>query len=234
MERARGVLHPVLSARCARGPVRRGLHDYLHRRPLAGAPFQMEVWTLICNLGSAQGDAAQESRPGPRACLRQLSSASQGNDLQPLLVACHKSDLEPGFVTTCIAFDLRVQEPASNGEPISAYRLEKDDGVGGDFGIIYYGANRCHEASDLVVCLPAISHHRIRLIDFWAGEPLLLLSTPLMLGDGAQHSTDHSCSTPLFRTAWHALATLQMRNAAAADRKSTSGQLCGETLSDVK
>ena len=43
------------------------------------------------------------------------------------------------------------QEPACNGDPISAYRLERDDGLDGDFVVDYNGPDRVHEAGGLVV-----------------------------------------------------------------------------------
>lgn len=49
------------------------------------------------------------------------------------------------------------QEPACNGDPISAYRLERDDGLDGDFVVDYHGPDRVHEASGLVVSTPLVA-----------------------------------------------------------------------------
>lgn len=47
-----------------------------------------------------------------------------------------------------------AQEPASNGEGVTGYRLDVDDGRGGPFDLAWHGTDRSYEARGLVVIIP--------------------------------------------------------------------------------
>lgn len=88
-----------------------------------------------------------------------MAPASEGSDVcsfLPLWPRTVQSKVEGySLLNPRIAL---AQEPATNGEEVTGYRVEIDDGSGGPFDLAWHGTDLTYEALGLVV-LVSLAHH---------------------------------------------------------------------------